>query len=192
MQEPTFSLDGGALGDAVGISWLIKDIDSVRIVGHGGTTNGQLSAFEFAPGRNFAITVLTNSSKGGELHMAIVKWALEAYLGVTEVEPEVLRLDQDALREYTGEYRSDVSIVTITAADGGSLHLHIGYTDEGLELYKTISEDPPEEQELTIWLTADDHYTVVEGQYKGIKGNFVRRDGRIRGINLGGRLAEKR
>ena len=56
MQEPTFDMRGGALGDYVGISWLLRDVDGVRLVGHGGTTNGQRSAFVMIPERDTAST----------------------------------------------------------------------------------------------------------------------------------------
>ncbi len=36
MKEPTFSLGGSAIGDYVGVSWLMKDLDGIRLVGRGG------------------------------------------------------------------------------------------------------------------------------------------------------------
>ena len=45
MQQPTVSMPGSALGDHVGISWLLRDVDGVRLVAHGGTTVGQHSEF---------------------------------------------------------------------------------------------------------------------------------------------------
>ena len=41
-------------------------------------------------------------------------------------------------------------------------------------------------------MTGDEQYMISDGRYKGMKGNFVRTDGRITGINLIGRLAVKR
>src|SRR5579884_900249 len=41
MQEPTVEMPGSALGDAVGISWMLREIDGVRLVSHGGDTIGQ-------------------------------------------------------------------------------------------------------------------------------------------------------
>jgi hypothetical protein len=40
-------------------------------------------------------------------------------------------------------------------------------------------------------MTGDEQYMISDGQYKGMKGNFVRTDGRITGINFTGRLAVK-
>jgi len=40
-------------------------------------------------------------------------------------------------------------------------------------------------------MTSDEQYIISDGQCKGMKGNFVRTDGRITGINFTGRLAVK-
>lgn len=40
-------------------------------------------------------------------------------------------------------------------------------------------------------MTGDEQYTICDGQYEGMKGNFVRKDGRIAGINFTDRLAVK-
>ncbi len=37
MQDPTVACAGNALGDAVGISWLLRDVEGARVVAHGGT-----------------------------------------------------------------------------------------------------------------------------------------------------------
>ena len=72
--------------------------------GSGGATNGQLSAFQLVPERDFAITILTNSSNGSQLHHEILNWALERYLGLRQIEPEPLELSETELAEYTGDY----------------------------------------------------------------------------------------
>ena len=191
MQEPTCSLDGGGLGDSVGISWMIRDVGGVRLVSHGGTTNGQQAAFSFAPQHGFAIAVLTNSSKGIQVEQELVKWALATFLGVADAEPEILQLDTTALQEYAGAYRSDTSIVTLAVSDR-TLQVSLAYTEEGLQLYRTVSEDAPQiPPPFDIGLIGDDRYAVLNGPYKGLKGAFVRRDGRISGMDLGGRLAVK-
>jgi hypothetical protein len=40
-------------------------------------------------------------------------------------------------------------------------------------------------------MTGDEQYTISDGQYKGMKGNFVRTGDRITGISFTGRLAVK-
>ena len=65
MQDPTVSCPGNALGDAVGISWLLRDVEGTRVVAHGGDMAGQHSIFEMVPERRFAITSLTNCGPNG-------------------------------------------------------------------------------------------------------------------------------
>jgi CubicO group peptidase (beta-lactamase class C family) len=96
MKAPTISMPGGALGDRVGISWMLRDIDGVRVAAHDGSTNGQQSALEIIPERNFAVIVLTNSATGLQMNPELVKWARETYLGLAEKEPSALALDETA------------------------------------------------------------------------------------------------
>ncbi len=55
MQRPTIECPGNALGDAVGISWLLRDVEGLAVVAHGGDTTGQHSIFEMVPERGFAL-----------------------------------------------------------------------------------------------------------------------------------------
>ena len=57
MQRPTVECPGNALGDAVGISWLLRDVEGLRVVAHGGDTAGQHSTFEMVPEKSFAVTI---------------------------------------------------------------------------------------------------------------------------------------
>ncbi len=193
MKEETFSLGGSAIGDAVGISWLIKDVDGTRLVGHGGSTNGQRAAFQMVPARDFGVVVLTNSvPNGAQLHEKMVKWALERYLGVTEPEPEPLNLTEDDLAEYTGDYRTIGAIAHLTVVDG-QLQIKTEPTPEALERMRERGDEEPEEQPpYGITLLADDKYVLADGPAKGMRGYFVRDDsGKVFGINFGGRLATR-
>jgi CubicO group peptidase (beta-lactamase class C family) len=79
MQTPAVP---AANGEFVGITWFIKDIDGARIVRHSGGTNGQTSAFVMVPARRFAIAVLTNAERGGELNSEVVRRGRKALGGV--------------------------------------------------------------------------------------------------------------
>lgn len=198
MKEPTFSLGGGALGDFVGISWLIKDIEGVRLVGHGGTTNGQLSAFQTVPEKDFAVVVLTNSSNGGQLHGKVVEWVLERVLGIKRPADEVLALTEEDLKPYTGDFRTIGATAHITIVDGKlsvksepDIEMLKKYRDQGVVNEEDIEEalnQPP----VALDLLADDKYVIADGRAKGMKGFFVRNDsGEVFGINFGGRLATR-
>jgi CubicO group peptidase (beta-lactamase class C family) len=192
MKRPTFPLGGSALGDFVGICWLMKDIDGVRLVGHGGSTNGQLSAFQTVPSRGFAVTVLTNSApNGAQLHEKLVDWSLERCLGLVKSEPEPLTLTHDQLLEYTGDFVAIGTTSHITITDD-ALRVKIEIDPAMLAKIREMSEGPPPEDEppFGVAVLADDKYIVTDGNAKGMRGYFTRDDaGTVNGINLGGRLA---
>lgn len=193
MQEETFSLGGSAIGDAVGISWLIKDIDGVRMVGHGGSTNGQRAAFQMVPSRDFAVVVLTNSvPNGAQLHGAMVKWALERYLGIVQQEPEPITLTEEELNGYTGIFETIGAIVRVYLEEG-KLTVKINPTEQALARIRERGGEEPEDQPpFSLTLLADDRYTIADGPAEGQRGFFTRDDeGNVNGINLGGRLATR-
>jgi hypothetical protein len=154
--------------------------------------NGQESAFEIIPERNFAVTVLTNSATGLQMHRELLNWAQETYLGLAEKDPPPVSLDETALRPFTGRYVSDTSIIDISPSGDGGLTMKLSYPPAALEMHKAMSNEPPEPPPaITIRMTGDEQYMISDGQYKGMKGHFVRTDGRITGINFTGRLAVK-
>lgn len=191
MQRPTVECAGNALGDAVGISWLLRDVEGLRVVGHGGDTAGQHSTFDMVPDRRFAITSLTNCGpNGGEFNERIMRWAFEAYLGVRIEDPEPLHLDDGTLAEYAGRYETIAAIADLTVADG-LLIIDVTIRPEVLE---QLGEEPADEPPIPIGILPGDgdRYIVPDGPAKGMKGYFTRDvDGRIDGIHLGGRYAER-
>lgn len=195
MKQPTFDMRGSALGDYVGVSWLLRDVDGVRLVGHGGSMHGQYSEFLTVPERNFAVISMTNSGpNGSQLNDEFVKWALEAYLGVIDKDPEPIALGDNELAQYTGQFETVAATVDIEAADGRLL-LKINYKPETLrELQEAGEEDPAEQPPIPIGLLPGDgdRYIVADGPAKGMKGYFARDDdGRVAAAHIGGRLATR-
>ena len=192
MQTPTVSCPGSALGDAVGISWLLRDVEGSRVVAHGGNTTGQHSIFEMVPERRFAITSLTNCGpNGSEFNEKIMRWAFDAYLDITVKDPEPVRLADDVLAVFAGRYETIAAILDLTVADGG-LVLDARIRPEVLaQLGEEEQDDPP----LPLGLLAGDgdRYVVTEGPAKGMRGYFSRgEDGSIDGMHVGGRYATRR
>jgi CubicO group peptidase (beta-lactamase class C family) len=191
MQTPTVECAGSALGDAVGISWLLRDVEGLRVVAHGGDTAGQHSIFEMVPEKRFAITALTNCGpNGGEFNEEITRWAFEAYLGITITDPEPLHLDGDALAEYAGRYETIAAIVDLAVADGV---LSIDTTIRP-EVLAELGEEPEDDPTIPIGILPGDgdRYIVPEGPAKGMRGYFTRDDdGTINGLHIGGRFAER-
>jgi CubicO group peptidase (beta-lactamase class C family) len=191
MQEPTVECPGNALGDAVGISWMLRDVEGLRVVAHGGDTAGQHSTFEMVPAERFAVTSLTNCGpNGSEFNERITRWAFDAYLGVEIKDPEPLRLSDDVLAEYVGRYETIAVIADIGAADGG-LVVEVTVRPEVLE---QLHEEPDDEPPIPLGILPGDgdRYIVPEGPAKGMKGYFSRgADGKIDGIHIGGRFATR-
>ena len=186
MQEPTAHMPGSALGDAVGISWLLSELDGALLVGHGGTTIGQHSDFLLVPERGFGFVCMTNSGpNGGELHGKLRAWALEHVLGLSSQEPELADLTDARLAEFEGHYVTSAAVVDLSAKQG-RLIAKITITDTSL-----ISEGQSAEQPdvpLAIVVGDGDKYVIPEGDAKGMKGYFSRdADGRVDGVNFSGR-----
>ena len=195
MQQPTAHMPGSALGDAVGIAWLLADVDGARTVKHGGTTHGQHSDFLMVPERDFAYICMTNCGPNGpQLYQRFGAWALERALGLRAVEPEGVRVPTEQLEPYTGRYETIAAVVTVTAADG-RLSAAVEAKPEMALAARDQGEDPPEAQPpmLLALLGADsDRYVVDDGAAKGMKGYFSRSaDGVVDGVHLGGRLATR-
>jgi CubicO group peptidase (beta-lactamase class C family) len=191
MQSPTIECPGNALGDAVGISWLLRDVEGLHVVAHGGDTTGQHSIFEMVPERRFAITSLTNCGpNGSEFNELISRWAFEAYLGVTITDPEPVHLDADALAEYAGHYETIAAELDLVPADG----LLMATATVKPEVLAELNEEPSDDPPIPLGLLAGDgdRYVVPDGPAKGMKGYFTRaEDGRVNGVHVGGRHATK-
>jgi len=191
MQQPTADMRGSALGDAVGISWLLRDVDGARLVGHGGTTNGQYSEFLMVPDRDFAIISMTNSGpQGSELNTRLATWALEHHLGIHDVTPEPLVLGDDALNVYAGQYETIAVHCDVTVEQGRL----VVATRAKASAAAVLSEDEDDVTRTPVTLVPgeQDPFVVSEGPAKGMRGYFSRAgDGGIDGMHFGGRLAAR-
>ena len=194
MQEPTFEMKGSALGDYVGISWLLRDVEGVRFVGHGGDTIGQHSQFVMVPERDFAISVMTNCGPNGSTFMEeLVKWALEAYIGVVERDPEPIDADDATLAQYTGRYETAAVWAEITA-EKSRLIVNVEIKPETLKQLYDEGTEVPEQPPIPLGLLegTGDRYVVSDGPGKGMRGYFVRNAaGEIEAVHVGGRLATR-
>jgi CubicO group peptidase (beta-lactamase class C family) len=191
MQQPTVSCPGNALGDSVGISWLLRDVEGARVVAHGGSMVGQHSIFEMVPERRFAITSLTNCGPNGpEFNEQIYRWAFEAYLGIQVKDPEPIRLEEEALTAYAGRYETIASICDVTVTEGGLILVDTIRPEVLAQLGEEAPDDPPEP--LGILPGEGDRYVVTEGPAKGMRGYFSRGDdGSVDGMHVGGRYATR-
>jgi CubicO group peptidase (beta-lactamase class C family) len=192
MKEPTVALRGSTLGDALGICWFLRDVDGVRTVGHGGSANGQFAELLTVPERNFAVVAVSNAGPNGiPCNQAVVRWALQTYLGVTDRDPEPLPYDEARAREVVGSYEIDVMTLTI-GTDGDRLTLDVRIKPEIRAASDT--ELPPDHPPADIGLLPGDgdEYVVTSGGLQGQRGFFTRDEGgAVVGVDIAGRLFKR-
>ena len=183
MQTPLAS--AGSLADAVGVSWLLKDVAGTRLVMHGGATHGQMSAFVMVPERDFAITVLTNANRGRELHGEITAWALERYLGLVEPPPTWLKLSPQKLTEYAGFYSAALTDASLSL-EGDDLILQ-SIPKGGFP--KKDSKPGPPPPPVRLAFQAKDRVTALDSPFTNQRGEFLRAEnGRLAWFRFGGRI----
>ena len=167
MKEPTAKLRASNLGDAIGIGWFLRDVDGVRTVGHAGSAIGQFAELLTVPERGFAVVALSNAGPDGiPFNQAVVRWALETYLGVTDRDPEPLPYDEARAREVVGSYENDAMTLTI-ATDGAGLTLDARLKPE---VRAALDTDPgPDYPPADIGLLPGDgdEYIVTERRFEG-------------------------
>lgn len=189
MKEPTVALQGSNLGDAIGIGWFLRHVDGVRTVGHGGSANGQFAEILTVPERDFAVVALSNAGPDGiPFNQAVVRWALQTYLGVTDRDPEPLPYDEARAREVVGSYENDVMTLTIDTS-GSGLRLEVLMKPEIRAA--ADKELPPDHAPFDLGLLPGDadEYIITSGAFKGQRGFFTRDEsGAVVGVDLAGRL----
>jgi CubicO group peptidase (beta-lactamase class C family) len=174
---------GGGRAVQIGLSWLLQATPGV--IAHGGSANGQESSFVLVPGRDFAITVLTNSSAGARVHVPLVKWALREVAGVvaprrTPPEP----VDRSVASFVAGAYHCRHAVLDITAGESG-LQLAYRPTEAALAVFPTSTPAPAS----PLVLHRDDSVLVTDGPLRGSRGEVVRDDsGQVQWLRLMGRL----
>lgn len=188
MQEPTVAMPGSALGDHVGTSWLLRDVDGHRLVGHGGTMIGQYSDFVLVPALGFGVTALSNGGPGGpQLNHALQTWALERYCGIKDLPPVPREITADELAPFAGVFETIAARCEITVV-GDRLSVAVSIKPGAIG----GEEDAGPQDPILLAMTTGDQYVVPEGAATGMTGYFTRgADGTVDAVHLGGRLATK-
>ena len=188
MRRPTVELRGSTLGDALGLCWFLRDVGGVATIGHGGSANGQFADLLIVPERNFAVVVTSKRARtpASRANHAVVRWALEHYLGAIERDPEPLPYDHVRAAEVAGTYENE--IMRLVVADEGS-----GLTVECLIKPEVRSasgtELPPDLPPAALGLLPGEACMVTEGGLQGQRGFFSRdKADVVIGIDLAGRL----
>jgi hypothetical protein len=187
MQQP--QVQSNIAGEWRGLSWVLRDVGPARIVGHGGATNGQTATFQMCPKEHFAITLLTNSDRGGELHSQIVTEALKQYLNVESAPPAYIEMDAADLAEYAGTYRAPLTDMTLSADEAGGMWMDIiprgGFP-------KPDSPPGPKAPACHVRFAGKDIAYAIDGAAKGGTIEFLRDDaGHIAWARRGGRVHKR-
>jgi CubicO group peptidase (beta-lactamase class C family) len=189
MQEPTAELRASNLGDAIGLGWFLRNVGGVRTVGHAGSANGQFAELLTVPERNFAVASLSKASPDGiPFNQAVVRWAIEHYIGLIERDPEPLPFDAAWAQEIAGTYANEMMTFTIDTV-GARLRLELRIKPE---IRAAAEKEPPLDPSPCDFglLPGDkDEHIITSGEFKGHRGFFTRdKSGAVVGVDLGGRL----
>lgn len=181
MQEP--QTKAGNFAEAYGIGWALDTIDGVRIVSHGGSTNGFQAQLVLVPERQFAIAILTNSDRGASAHREIQRWALKHYLGLEKPEPERITLSDEALAKFAGRYQQQHGHTVLTVVDG---QLRAEITVRGVLGEKKEKTLPP----IHMAPISEHEFVIVEEKYMGMRVEFIMDESgeKPRFMRFGGRL----
>lgn len=189
MQETQLAV-GGIL-DSMGISWMLDEYDGVKVVHHGGATNGQLAMLALIPDQSFAFMLLTNGEDiGRELINGTKSWILREYAGVQLSKPIAIDKPTDALAEYTGHFSARLMDITISQENN---QLVLQLKNKG---GFPKPDSPPSLKQLPpLHLAFDSHDTAFvtdEGAMKNTRCQFIRDDeGQVIGIRWSARIHVK-
>jgi CubicO group peptidase (beta-lactamase class C family) len=192
MHTPTIN---GALGNRFAVTWFVRDVPKLdgtgtaRVLSHGGATNGQMSAFWLVPERHFGCTILTNGEKGALLHGELNAWIQEQFLGLKEPAPKFLKPSTEELEAYAGRYVGAAfgTVIEITVQDGVLVR---GVIPGDVSSITTTPAPPP--PPATCGVLAEDVIQVMDGEFKGLKNEFLRDSSQaIVWLRSGGRLYAK-
>jgi hypothetical protein len=192
MQQPTTLLRGSSLGDAIGIGWFLREVGDVRTVGHGGSANGQFSELLLVPARHFAVVSMTNAGPDGlPFNQAVLRWALEHYLGLTDRAPEPLPFDATRAAPLVGGYANEMMTLTV-AKTGTGLRLEVRMKPEIRAAAEASGKAPPPDYppfDVGLLPGDKDEYIITSGALQGQRGFFSRdASGHVVGVDLAGRL----
>jgi CubicO group peptidase (beta-lactamase class C family) len=181
MQRP--HLAAAPIFGSVGLAWGIDDVTGVRLVHHGGGTNGQVAHLSFAPDSGTALSLLTNGQRGGDVVKAALERVVDA-LGGQKPERTAIVLDP---AEYLGTYRTPLIDAELATNDGG---LQLIVTSRGG--FPTEDAPPmPSPPPVPVAFFDRDRLFVPEGQGEGIELEFLRGpDGGIAWLRFGGRVMQ--
>jgi CubicO group peptidase (beta-lactamase class C family) len=179
-----------APGHSIALTFWVNNTRSTRSIGHGGGTVGQISLLTIVPEYDFGLILVTNCAAGRIFNPKITNFALKEYLGVDTLEPTILKLSEDELQEYVGEYEAKLTTV-IVAVDEGNLTLRQKYMG-GFPTEDDVPETSEPSPPLPYGFYAKDHIKGMDESNKEIIAQFIRdENGKVSMIRSGMRLHKR-
>jgi CubicO group peptidase (beta-lactamase class C family) len=170
--------------EGYGLGWALRTAGGEHTVEHGGSTNGFQAKLTLVPSRNFAIAILTNSSRGSVLNEHVRAWALDHYLCLPVARPIPRPLSDEELSRFAGRYERPEGETILTIRDGGLIRT-MTLTDH----LEGKTEHFPEDRLEAI--SEREFVVVSEGETKDERIDFILgEDGALRFVRIGGRLAD--
>jgi CubicO group peptidase (beta-lactamase class C family) len=188
MQSPL--APAGNFADSVGVAWMLSTIGQTTIVEHSGGTLGQQTVLRVVPERDFALVVLTNASRGSELHGWLSAALLRKHLDLVRPDRVPLDVTADDLDEYEGQYESWMTSLEVSV-DRDARRLVLQPRPKGGFPTKGSPPGPtPPPTPFALW--SADRIVGLEPPFKGAAAEFVRDEhGQIAWLRFGGRLARR-
>lgn len=187
LSKQTLDLMRTPLADAdldrkVGISWFLRDVQGVWLQYHGGVAIGQQGVLMLAPDRNSAVAVETNSVRGGLLHGEVTKWWQKELLGIDQPAPVYIELDRPRYEALAGRYAAELSDAELELSDTGLVYRTFSHNK--LKVTPPPQDPPPSR----VAFTSDDQFTLLDGPLKDTRGEFLRSNGAVKWLRVGGRV----
>jgi len=180
MRTPLADAD---LDRKVGVSWFVRTVGGVRLQYHGGVAIGQQGVLMLAPDRGEAVTVQTNSARGGLLHQDVTTWWQRQRLAINVPEPVYIELDRTRYTEYADRYLAELSDAELELSGTGLVYRSFSHNRLG------VQPKPPDPPPSRVAFTSDARFTLLDGPLKDTRGEFLRGpDGRVRFMRVGGRV----
>lgn len=177
----------GNWADFVGVTWMLRDVGGVRLLGHGGSTNGFNATFELSTEHDFALVVLTNADNGSLLYDEITEWALKHLLGIKKQKPSLLELSDHELGTYAGKYQATLWNVELKL-QGHQLWLHMEYRG-GFPTRDTPPPDEPPPAPMRLGFYDQDRALILDPPMEDSRAEFLRNpDGSIAWFRFSGRI----
>jgi CubicO group peptidase (beta-lactamase class C family) len=177
----TMEIEGVCIG-----WWHRRTAEGVPVFQHGGSWGGQRSDFFFVPDRQFAMTVLTNSTSGPKLLAELGRsgWALGKFCGLSNPPADQKPKPAAQLKEYEGHYKT-----WVIPPDGPpdkivEQHAELKAIDGGLRATGDM--------ESTLTFYRDDYVLAVDRDNQVTRSDFLRGpDGKVAWLRDSGRLWAK-